>query len=159
VISRAAPAVLFVLLAACSRGGADSRSAPDPQPVPSAALSPAPKGTLALGEPVTSPLVPLADIAKSPARYENQLVATSGRVTAVCQEMGCWMEIQDETGQAHVKMHGHAFFVPKSASGHVARVQAKVLRRSDESCSDSPPPKRIASAPKVELDAIGVELD
>ncbi len=80
-------------------------------------------------------------------------------MTAVCQEMGCWMEIQDETGQAHVKMHGHAFFVPKSASGHFARVQAKVLRRSDESCSDSPPPTRVASAPKVELDAIGVELD
>jgi hypothetical protein len=112
-----------------------------------------------LGEPVTSPLVPLAEIAKSPARYENQVVATSGRVTAVCQEMGCWMEIQDASGEAHVKMHGHAFFIPKSASGHFARVQAKVLRRSDEACTDSPPPKRAASASKVELDATGVVLD
>jgi uncharacterized protein DUF4920 len=110
-----------------------------------------------LGEPITSHVVPLTEIAKNPARYENQWVATTGKVTAVCQEMGCWMEIQDELGQAHIKMHGHTFFVPKTAAGHMARVQAKVLRASGETCAESPPPK--SAVAKVELDATGVELD
>jgi len=110
-----------------------------------------------LGEPITSRLVPLAEIARSPTHYENQLVTTTGRVTAVCQEMGCWMEIQDESGQAHVRMHGHTFFVPKTAAGHVARVQAKVLRGNAEQCDESPPPQHALA--HVELDATGVELD
>ena len=68
------------------------------------------------------------------------------------------MEIQDASGQAHVRMHGHTFFVPKTASGHLARVQATVLMNPDESCTDSPPPAKGAMA-RVELDATGVELD
>jgi hypothetical protein len=116
-----------------------------------------PKGTLALGERISLPVVPLVEIAKNPSRYENSVVATGGKVTAVCQEMGCWMELQDESGHAHVKMHGHTFFVPKTASGHIARVQAKVLAGSDERCDESPPPAHAVA--HVELDATGVELD
>jgi hypothetical protein len=145
-------------LSGCSRGSTEPRSTSTG--APTTAQSPAAaNGTLALGEPVTSRLIALAEIAQNPARYRNQLVATSGIVTAVCQQMGCWMEINDESTQAHIKMHGHSFFVPKTAAGHFARVQAKVLSGHDESCEDSPPPKHVASAPKVELDATGVELD
>jgi hypothetical protein len=122
-----------------------------------ASSAPPPKGTLVLGERISLPIVPLADIAKNPSRYEHALVATGGKVTAVCQEMGCWMELQDESGQAHVKMHGHAFFVPKTASGHIARVQAKVLSGAVEHCDESPPPPNTMA--HVELDATGVELD
>jgi hypothetical protein len=123
----------------------------------SAASSPVPNGVLTLGEPINARVVALSEIAKRPLHYENQLVATTGKVTAVCQEMGCWMEIQDQTGLAHVRMHGHAFFVPKTAAGHVARVQATVLRASDEHCEDSPPPSHTMA--RVELDATGIELD
>lgn len=151
---------LALVVSACSRGSTQTQSTQVERPSsPSASSSSAAQGTLALGEPVTSRFVPLAEIAQSPSRYQDQVVATSGRVTAVCQEMGCWMELADEAGQAHVKMHGHSFFVPKTAAGHVARVQAKVLRGKGESCDDSPPPKPVASVPKVELDATGVELD
>jgi hypothetical protein len=113
---------------------------------------------LLLGERITSTVVPLADIAKNPGAYANKTVATTGQVTAVCQEMGCWMELKDASGQAHVRMHGHAFFVPKTASGHVARVQATVLAQPDETCADQPPPSGKPLA-KVDLDATGVELD
>ena len=101
--------------------------------------------------------MPLADIAKDPARYANRTVTTTGKVTAVCQEMGCWMEIRDEAGQAHIRMHGHNFFVPKTASGHVARVQATVVKGSDEECAEKGPAS--GTLAKVELDATGVELD
>jgi hypothetical protein len=154
------------LLAQCSRGGSDDKPTPSASSTSIAHAAPRapdrpspPKGTLALGEPITSRFVALADIANSPARYQDQLVATTGKVTAVCQEMGCWMEIGDESAQAHIKMHGHAFFVPKTASGHMARVQARVLRSNEEECSESPPPQQKHAVAKVELDATGVELD
>jgi hypothetical protein len=149
-------ALLAVLLvSACSR--APSGASPGPaestgEPVP-------PKGTLALGAPISaSPMVSLAEIARNPGAYSNRVVATTGKVTAVCQEMGCWMEIQDASGQAHVRMHGHSFFVPKTAAGHVARVQATVVPGKNEEC-DEQPTAAAATMAKVELDATGIELD
>ena|ERR1019366_1149940 len=142
--------VATALLPACSRTH-------DATPAPAASASAPSPGTLLLGERISSPVVPLADIAKDPARYANRTVTTTGKVTAVCQEMGCWMEIRDESGQAHVRMHGHNFFVPKTASGHVARVQATVIKGSDEECAEKGPAS--GTLAKVELDATGVELD
>jgi hypothetical protein len=152
-IMRAVVLPLLALLAACSRapsGGTGS--------APSASAAAPPKGVLAIGAPISAPAVALADIAKNPGSYANKTVTTSGKVTSVCQEMGCWMEIQDPGGMAHIRMHGHSFYVPKTASGHMARVQATVLTSPDESCTDSPPPSGGAMA-KIQLDATGVELD
>ncbi len=133
----------------CSR----SSSAAPPAPTPN---NSAPAGTLALGERITSPLVPLADIAKDPARYQDRVIATSGKVTAVCREMGCWMELEDATGRAHIKMHGHAFFVPKTAPGHLARVQATLVKKPSGAADDC---EEGQASAKVELDATGVEID
>ncbi|HEY5242385.1 MAG TPA: DUF4920 domain-containing protein, partial [Polyangiaceae bacterium] len=134
----------------CARPSGDA-------PAPAASTSAGSAGTLLLGERITTAVVPLADIAKDPARYANRTVTTTGKVTSVCQEMGCWMEIRDESGQAHVRMHGHSFFVPKTASGHVARVQATVVEGSDEACAEKGPAG--GGLAKVELDATGIELD
>ena len=149
---------LLALAAGCSRGAERSASGPVAEPPTGAAASTgASKGTLALGERITLPLVPLTEIASSPARFENRTVTTSGTVTAVCQEMGCWMELRDQSGVAHIRMHGHSFFVPKTSAGHVARVQANVLPRDTEECAESPSPEH--GVAKVELDATGVEID
>jgi hypothetical protein len=107
---------------------------------------------------VTAALLPLSDIAKNPGQYANKTIATEGEITSVCQEMGCWMELKDASGMAHVRMHGHKFFIPKGASGRMARVQATVLATPDEGCGDAPPPPAKPLA-KVDLDATGVELD
>jgi hypothetical protein len=139
--------VVGALVAGCSRHSEES-------PAPPSAASATPKGTLDIGERITQPLVPLAEIAKNPGAYSSRLVATTGKVTAVCQEMGCWMELQDDSGRAHVRMHGHNFFVPKTASGHVARVQATVVAgATEEDCAEK------SQLAKVQLDATGVELD
>jgi hypothetical protein len=146
-----AASISVALVAACSRSGGEA------QPAPS---SSAPKGTLALGERVTSQLVPLAEIARDPGRYRDHVVATSGRVTSVCREMGCWLELEDSSGRAHVKIHGHTFFVPRTAPGHVARVQAKVVKGTadDEDCEEQAAATDGGLA-KVELLATGVEID
>ena len=50
---------------------------------------------------------------------KTELKATvTGKVFAVCQEMGCWMKVQKPDGTLMmVKMKDHAFFLPKNISG------------------------------------------
>jgi len=44
--------------------------------------------------------------------------AFSGRITQVCQQMGCWMVLTAENGEfVRVNMHEHAFGIPKDAKG------------------------------------------
>jgi hypothetical protein len=140
---------------------------PAPAPAPTAAASVASAasdtpagGVLRLGEPISAPAVALSDVAAHSSEYAGKTFSTSGTVNAVCQEMGCWMEIKDDSGQAHVRMHGHKFFVPKTASGHHARIQATLdapkpddedMREAKEQTGKAPP--------KLSLDATGVELD
>jgi hypothetical protein len=102
--------------------------------------------------------VTLADVAKDPGKYQSQPFTTRGTVTAVCQEMGCWMEIKDTGSEAHLRMHGHSFFVPKSASGRTARVQATLVPANAPAACAEPTcqPKNMAM---MQLDATGVELD
>jgi hypothetical protein len=159
-------AILVAGLAAL--GAACGRPSSEASPVASAKPPP---GTLALGERITSPIVPLATIAKDPGNYRNRVIATTGRVTSVCREMGCWLEIQDESGQAHVKIHGHSFFVPRTSPGHVARVQATVVdapanalgeprghgAADQDHCEDTISAQ--SGMAKIVLDATGVEID
>src|ERR1700733_12436632 len=139
--------LLASALIACSRGAGSPSASQTAQASPSA-----PPGTLALGERITAPLVPLEDIAREPARFQDRVIATSGKVTAVCREMGCWMELEDATGRAHVKMHGHAFFVPRTAPGHLARVEGTLVKRPASGSDDC---EEGQASAKVELDATG----
>jgi hypothetical protein len=130
-----------------------------------------------------APAARLADVAKEPRKFEKGAYAMTGTVTAVCQHRGCWMEIKDDASQAHIKMAGHAFFVPRTASGKKAKVLAQVqLNPEETACSDdegegqmstqaSGGPKKEKKGcraeaeeqlghplPKLELVALGVEI-
>lgn len=128
-----------------------------PPPVASAAPAApanAPIAAQKFGEPVTASVVSLTDIAKSPAAFKGKPIATTGKVTAVCQERGCWMAIKDTTHDAMVRMHGHSFFVPRTSAGKDARVQGTVMLVKDgKECDDM-----AAQGAELELDATGVEL-
>jgi hypothetical protein len=39
-------------------------------------------------------------------------VKIKGKVTEVCQEMGCWIRVQSTNGDMTVRMKDHKFFVP-----------------------------------------------
>jgi len=150
--------VLAALAAACSK---------EP-PTPSAAPAPKPAAVV-LGEPISAAPVALSEVAKNPRAFEGRALSTSGTVTAMCKSQGCWMEITDATSQAHVRMHGHSFFIPKSANGHHARVQATIVPSDDATeCEESKAQSGNQSGnqggsrggiARVELDATGVELD
>lgn len=50
--------------------------------------------------------------------HAGKLAAFSGRITKVCQKMGCWVVLTSDNGTfARVTMHEHAFGVPKDSSG------------------------------------------
>ena len=130
-------------LAACDTGSKTSAPASTTTPTPPASAAAAPaaaaEGALRLGAPIeaSAQKVALADVAKAPSAYVGKTFATTGTVTAVCQHMGCWMEIKDDASEAHIKMAGHSFFVPKTASGRKARVLAKLVKAEEKgSCAD-----------------------
>lgn len=52
------------------------------------------------------------------AQHADTPMAFSGRITQVCQKMGCWVVLTSDSGSfARVAMHEHAFGVPKDSSG------------------------------------------
>jgi len=59
-------------------------------------------------------------------------VKCEGTVARVCQNAGCWLELQAEAGKQglRVPMAGHAFFIPKDAVGQHAVIEG-VLRRQE----------------------------
>ncbi len=130
-----------------------------------AAEPPATQAPVRLGAaiPASAPVVALADIAKSAADYKGKSFTTTGTVTGVCQEMGCWMEIRDSTGEAHIRMAGHGFFVPRSASGRKARVQATLIEvpadAAPSACDEEAGKQMGHPVAKLQLEATGVELD
>jgi hypothetical protein len=144
-----------VLAAAAGCRSKEGRSSDAPAPSPAAAAATGVK----LGAPIgASPMVSLASIARDTTKYARTSVKTEGRVIAVCQAMGCWMEIADANGEAHVRMKGHSFFIPKTASGRRAIVEATVLPRPDNGECEQEAAQATGQVVKVELDATGVEL-
>jgi hypothetical protein len=100
---------------------------------------------------------PLNDLMKEPAKFSAKTVRTEGVVSAVCQSSGCWMELKDTAGQAHIKMSGHSFFIPKAANGHRAAVQGKVLNADKDHCQEEAE-AQTGQVAKLQLEATGVEF-
>lgn len=150
----------------------DRTASPSAESESAAAKGDASSGKLVLGAPIeTNVVVALSDVAKNPAAWSGKSFSTTGTVTAVCQHMGCWMEIKDDASEAHIKMAGHSFFVPKTAAGHKAKVMGKLGPSEEMACGDehsghkgkgcraeaeSQMGKPLA---KLELEATGVELE
>lgn len=159
--------LLTLLVAAgCSRASSSSKAADKPATATATATPTATAPATSankVGEPIsaTAPVVALADVVKNPAAYKGKSFVTSGTVTAVCQEMGCWMEIKDATSEAHIKMAGEKFSVPKTSAGHKARVQGMLVdvAGSDEECAEEAAKQTGGQVAKLQLEATGVELD
>ncbi|HRI62697.1 MAG TPA: DUF4920 domain-containing protein [Polyangium sp.] len=158
-------------LGACAQSEAPKPQATEPAVAPPAALDRQaataetikPLTQKKFGQPVTeTKATNLNDLAKEPTKFAEQTVRTEGVVSAVCKSMGCWMEITDASGQAHIKMAGHSFFVPREASGHRAVVQGKVMGGgekggmcgADDGCGQG----SSAKMAKVEIEATGIEF-
>jgi hypothetical protein len=165
-LSLLAPIGLSLFLAACGKPSEPPPSAsPDPQPKSATATTLKPLEKKQFGAAITEKnSTTLTSLVKEPAKFENQTVCTEGVVSAVCKSMGCWMEIADDSGQAHIKMAGHSFFVPRDANGHRARIQGKVMPSgtedtcgSKDNCRENAE-KETGRVAKIEIEATGIEF-
>jgi hypothetical protein len=105
--------------------------------------------------------VSLASIVAEPAKYAGKQVKTEGVVKSVCKAAGCWMEVEEATGRAHVKMAGHSFYVPKNCDGHRAVIQGTVAAGAPEDtcgAKDSCGGEGNGALAKLEIAADGVEF-
>ena len=150
--------MLVLAVAACTKASS-STSTDDPKP---AAATVAPQH-MGAAIPKDAPAVALAAVVKDPAQYKGKAFVTTGTVTAVCQQMGCWMEIKDDASEAHVKMAGEKFFVPKTSAGHKARVSGTLVEVAatgeDAECAHEAAEQTHKQVAKLQLEATGVELD
>ncbi len=144
-------------LAGCGRAPEAAEAAPEKAPsVAHAAIKPLAQKKFG-GEITEKTSTSLDVLLREPARFQAKTVRTEGVVSAVCKAMGCWMEIADTAGQAHIRMAGHSFFVPRDASGHRAVVQGTVIRSNNDECTEEAKQQTGAVA-KIEIEATGVEF-
>jgi hypothetical protein len=84
-------------------------------------------------------VTPLSTLLARPAEFDGKVVKTEGVIAAVCQRMGCWMELRaDEGGPVvRVPMAGHSFFLPRDVAGRRATVEGTVeVRVLDQGTQD-----------------------
>jgi Domain of unknown function (DUF4920) len=89
----------------------------------------------AAGNPLGKPLTlkkqtPIADISAKPADYVGKTLQVKGKVTEVCEKMGCWMMLVDPATKASVKIKvkdGEIVF-PKEAIGKIAVAEGKLTK-------------------------------
>jgi len=83
-----------------------------------------------LGKPLTlSHAVPVAEVGADPARYVGKTVQVRGKVTEVCEKMGCWMNLVDPAGKSslRIKVNDGEIVFPQSAIGKMAVAEGKLV--------------------------------
>ena len=84
-------------------------------------------GELRLGKPLSLEKPTTLDaIYANPAKYVGQMVQVKGRVTEVCQMMGCWMAVSDGSRSIRIKVNDGDLVFPKDAPGKRARAEGKL---------------------------------
>tara|TARA_B110000037_G_C16958431_1_gene439912 strand:+ start:141 stop:683 length:543 start_codon:yes stop_codon:yes gene_type:complete len=73
--------------------------------------------------------VPAGDVFADPSKYVDQKVRITGKVSDVCQKMGCWMVITDNDQHMRVTTKAHAFFVAKDGSGSICDIEGTVVKK------------------------------
>lgn len=110
--------------------------------------------------PVNAPqAIDIGLVADNPEPHAGKPGAFSGRITKVCQNMGCWVVLAGDNGQmARVNMHDHAFGVPKNSSGPaiVYGTLVKSANSSDEVAHLKAEGAGDAATEELKIDAMSV---
>jgi hypothetical protein len=81
-----------------------------------------------LGKPLTlKEATPIPTLVSDPAPYLGKLVQVKGKITEVCQAMGCWMALADpESGKTvRIKVNDGEIEFPKDGAGRQAVAEGK----------------------------------
>jgi hypothetical protein len=63
---------------------------------------------------------PVATLLNTPDEYVGKMVQVKGKITEVCQMMGCWLQIQDGDKGVRVKVKDGEILFPKNGAGRNA---------------------------------------
>jgi hypothetical protein len=83
-----------------------------------------------LGKPLTQKEpVAIASLVAHPADYVGKTVQVKGKITEVCQHMGCWMELADNAGnKVRIKVKDGEIVFPKDGAGQAAVAEGKFVK-------------------------------
>ena len=83
-----------------------------------------------LGKPLTvKEPMPLASLMAHADDYVGKTVQVKGKITAVCQMMGCWMELTNDAGQhVRIKVEDGDIVFPKDSAGKTAIAEGKFTK-------------------------------
>jgi hypothetical protein len=83
-----------------------------------------------LGKPLTlKEATPLATLLAHPDDFVGKTVQVRGTITAVCQMMGCWMDVADDQGKrVHIQVPDGEIVFPKDSAGKTAIAEGKFTR-------------------------------
>jgi hypothetical protein len=73
--------------------------------------------------------VPAGNILENPDAFVGQTVRITGKVSDVCQKMGCWMVITDSDKHMRITTKDHKFFVAKDGAGAQCDLEGVVVKR------------------------------
>lgn len=73
---------------------------------------------------------PVATLLGTPDNYVGKVVQVKGKVTEVCQMMGCWLQIQDGEKAIRFKVKDGEIMFPKNSAGK-STVAEGVLKKID----------------------------
>ena len=82
-----------------------------------------------LGKPLT--LKKPATIAKlmaKPDKFVGKTVQVKGKVTEVCQMMGCWIDLADGAQSIHITVEDGVIVFPKESVGKQAVAEGKLVK-------------------------------
>lgn len=95
-----------------------------------ALLGPVLAADLQVGKPLTKkPAVALSDLAAKPADYVGKTFQVKGKITEVCQMMGCWIMLTDNQGSMmRIQMPEGKVAFPKDAAGRSAIAEGTLAK-------------------------------
>ena len=82
-----------------------------------------------LGKPLTlkKPMT-IAKVMAKPDKFVGKTVQVTGKVTEVCQMMGCWMDLTDGSQSIHINAEDGVIVFPKDSVGKQAVAEGKLIK-------------------------------
>ena len=74
-----------------------------------------------------NPVVTIKELQDKKKDYSGKMVKIEGKITDVCQDMGCWFNVNDKTGIMYVDLEmGRNFVIPKNSANQPVTVEGKL---------------------------------
>lgn len=89
-------------------------------------------GDQKLGQPLTlTEAMPVGSLLAKPDPWVGKTVQVKGKITEVCQMMGCWMNLSDDEGHLlRIDVEEGVVILPKDSAGKMAIAEGKLEKHT-----------------------------